>query len=122
MNKVMLAGYVQGEPEHREMQGGKTFYVVKVVTTRYFKDEAHEDVIEVSCFGRAAKAVEQYVANGSQVIVEGNVRSKAWKDKFFLSINAETITPVEALGGDEPKKKTELAVGDLSLEDDDILF
>lgn len=122
MNRVFIAGYLRGEPEFHESQKGTSFYVVKIVTVRYFKDEAHEDVIEVTCFGKSAKVAEQYLVDGIRVVMEGRISSRAYKDRNYLSITAETITPVEAFGGAEPKKKTELAVEELSLEDDDIPF
>lgn len=122
MNRVMLAGYVLGEPDRRDMAGGKSFYVIKVVTTRYFKNEPNLDTIEISCFGRAAKVAEEYLRDGLKVVVEGSVRSREWKDKTFLSVVADTITPVEALGGEEPKKNQELSEDELSLDSDDIPF
>jgi hypothetical protein len=122
MNKVFLAGYMQGEPEFHESQKGTSFYVVKIAVTRYFKEVPEVSVIEVSCFGRCAKAAEQYLADGTKVIIEARVASRVYKDKTYISLMADNITPVEALGGDEPKKKTELTIDELSLEDDDIPF
>jgi single-strand DNA-binding protein len=78
-----------------------------VATTDRYKDKQTGDMKEitewhrVSMFGKLAEITGQYVKKGSQVYIEGSLRTRKWTDsagveKYSTEIKAETM---QMLGG-----------------------
>ena len=87
VNKVIIVGNLGKDPETRFLPDGKAVCNFSVATTDTWKDKATGDKKEatewhrVSCFGRLAEICGEYLKKGSQVYVEGKLRTRKWQDK-----------------------------------------
>jgi single-strand DNA-binding protein len=86
VNKVILIGNLGRDPEMRYLPSGDAVANLRVATTDKFKDK-NGDMQEqtewhsVAFFGRQAEVCGQYLKKGSQVYVEGSLRTRKWQDK-----------------------------------------
>ena len=87
VNKAIIVGNLGKDPETRFLPDGKAVCNFSVATTDTWKDKASGDKKEatewhrVSCFGRLAEICGEYLKKGSQVYVEGKLRTRKWQDK-----------------------------------------
>ena len=87
INKAIIVGNVGQDPEVRYMPSGSAVAEVSVATTESWKDKQTGDKQErtewhrVTFFGRLAEIVGEYVRKGSQIYVEGSIRTEKWQDK-----------------------------------------
>lgn len=86
LNKVQLIGNLGSTPEIRLTQSQKKVAVVSLATTRSFRNDRDQRIEEtewhrVTFFGRLAEIVEQYATTGSQIYVEGRLKTDSWQDK-----------------------------------------
>ena len=87
INKVILVGNLGGDPETRALPSGDPVANVSVATTDSWKDKQSgqtQDRTEwhrVVFFGRLAEIVGEYLHKGSQVYIEGSLRTRKWQDK-----------------------------------------
>lgn len=86
VNKVILVGNLGGDPEMRYMPSGDAVANFSLATTDKFKDKtgAMQEVTEwhkIAFFGKLAEVCGQYLKKGSQVYVEGSLRTRKWQDK-----------------------------------------
>lgn len=107
LNKVHIIGNLGKDPETRYMPNGDAATNITVATTDKWKDKATGEAKEtvewhrVSFFGKLAEIAGQYLKKGSQVYVEGSLRTRKWKDKdgqdrYTTEIRADTM---QMLGG-----------------------
>ena len=86
LNKVLLIGNLGRDPETRYMPDGGAITNVSIATTSQWKDKNGEkqeatEWHRVSFFGRLAEIAGEYLKKGSQVYVEGRIRTRKWTDK-----------------------------------------
>ena len=86
VNKVVLVGHVGADPEVRTLPSGDPVANVSVATSDRRPDGkgAHVETTEwhrVAVYGKQADVVRQYVRKGTQVYVEGKLRTSVWKDR-----------------------------------------
>ena len=86
VNKVILVGNLGRDPEMRYLPSGEAVANLAIATTDKFKNKAGEMVEQtewhrVSFFGRTAEVCGQYLKKGSQVYVEGSIRTRKYTDK-----------------------------------------
>ncbi|WP_332775380.1 single-stranded DNA-binding protein [Polaromonas sp.] len=87
VNKVIIVGNLGRDPETRSFPNGDQVANVTIATTDRYKDKATGEMKEitewhrVSFFGRLAEIAGQYLRKGSQVYVEGSLRTRKWTDK-----------------------------------------
>ncbi len=87
INKVILVGNLGADPESRTTPGGLTVTNIRVATTEKRKDRQSGDFIEetewhrVVMFDRLAEVAREYLRKGSQVYIEGQIRTNKWQDK-----------------------------------------
>jgi len=86
VNKVILIGNLGRDPEVRYMPEGGAVTNVSVATTDTWKDKSGErqertEWHRVAFFGRLAEIAGEYLKKGSQVYVEGSLRTRKWQDK-----------------------------------------
>lgn len=87
VNKVILVGNLGADPETRYMPSGDAITNIRIATTDRWKDKASGEMKEatewhrVAFFGRLAEIAGQYLKKGSQVYVEGRIRTRKWQDK-----------------------------------------
>jgi single-strand DNA-binding protein len=87
VNKVIIVGNLGKDPEVRSFPSGDRVANVTIATTDKWKDKQSNEMREATEWhrvvfnGRLAEIVEQYLRKGSQVYVEGSLRTRKWTDK-----------------------------------------
>ena len=87
VNKVIIVGNLGADPETRYMPSGEAVTNIRVATTDRWKDKASGEMKEatewhrIAFFGRLAEISGEYLKKGSQVYVEGKLRTRKWQDK-----------------------------------------
>lgn len=107
INKVILIGNLGKDPETRYMPSGSAVTNLRIATTENFKDRESGEQQErtewhsVAMFGKLAEIAAEYLKKGSQVYIEGRLRTRKWqdkegKDRYSTEIIADQM---EMLGG-----------------------
>lgn len=106
VNKVILIGNLGADPEIRHLDGGSTIARFNIATTEAYNNKNGERVEQtewhrIEMWDNLAKIAEQYLKKGSQVYIEGKLRTEAWKDKEGLDRTTLRIrvTNMTLLGG-----------------------
>jgi single-strand DNA-binding protein len=87
INKVILIGHLGADPESRAMPSGMTVANLRLATTESWKDKQSGEQQErtewhnVALFGRLGEIAAEYLRKGSQVYIEGRLRTRKWQDK-----------------------------------------
>lgn len=87
VNKVILVGNLGRDPETRYSPDGAAMTNISVATTSQWKDKGTGEKREetewhrVAFFGRLAEIAGEYLRKGSQVYIEGRLRTRKWQDK-----------------------------------------
>jgi single-strand DNA-binding protein len=87
VNKVIIVGNLGNDPETRYMPSGSAVTNLSVATNESWKDKQtgeQKDRTEwhkVAMFGRLAEIAAEYLRKGSQVYIEGKLRTRKWQDK-----------------------------------------
>lgn len=107
VNKVILIGNLGADPELRSFPNGDRVCNLRLATTDSWKDKASGEKREatewhrVVLYRKLAEIAGQYLRKGSQVYLEGRIRTRKWKDKdgqdrYSTEIEANELT---MLGG-----------------------
>jgi single-strand DNA-binding protein len=102
VNKVIIVGNLGRDPETRYMPSGDAVTNITVATTDRYKDKQSGEMKEatewhrISFFGKLAEISGQYLKKGSQVYVEGSLRTRKYTDKdgvekYATEIRADTM-------------------------------
>lgn len=87
LNKVQLIGNLGRDPEMRSFPSGDQVASVTIATTEKWKDKQtgeakeHTEWTRVQFGGKLAEIVGQYLRKGSQVYVEGSLKTRRYSDK-----------------------------------------
>jgi single-strand DNA-binding protein len=87
INKVILIGNLGADPETRAMPSGTTVANLRIATSESWRDKQSGEQQErtewhrVALFGRLAEIAAEYLRKGSQVYIEGSLRTRKWQDK-----------------------------------------
>jgi single-strand DNA-binding protein len=87
INKVILVGNCGKDPETRYMPSGGAVTNVSIATSEGWKDKQTGETKErtewhnVVFFNRLAEIAGEYLKKGSQIYVEGSLRTRKWQDK-----------------------------------------
>jgi single-strand DNA-binding protein len=102
VNKVIIVGNLGKDPEMRSFPSGDQVANVTIATTDRWKDKQSGEMKEATEWhrvvfnGRLAEIVGQYLRKGSQVYVEGSLRTRKWTDqsgvdKYTTEIRADQM-------------------------------
>lgn len=115
VNKVILVGNLGKDPETRYAPSGDAICNITLATTDTWRDKATGEKREatewhrVAFFGKLAEIAGQYLRKGSQVYVEGSLRTRKWQDKdgqdrYATEIRADEMKMLGSRpGGGEPR-------------------
>ena len=87
VNKVILVGNLGRDPETRTFPNGDQVCNVTLATTDKWKDKQSGEMREATEWhrlvfnGRLAEIAAQYLRKGSQIYVEGQIRTRKYNDK-----------------------------------------
>lgn len=117
VNKVILIGHLGKDPETRYMPNGDQVTNITVATSEQWTDKATNEKKEatewhrVVFFRRLAEIAGQYLKKGSQVYLEGKLKTRKWQDKegqdrYTTEIHADSLKMLskrpEGAGGAAP--------------------
>jgi single-strand DNA-binding protein len=116
VNKVIVVGNLGRDPETRYMPDGGAITNVSVATSFQWTDKASGEKKEetewhrVVFRGKLAEVAGEYLKKGSQVYVEGRLRTRKWQDKegqekYTTEIIADRMQMLGSRGGaGEPRE------------------
>lgn len=86
VNKSIIIGRLGNDPEISYTADGKAVAKLSVATSEKWKDKQGQqqertEWHRISAFGRLAEIMGEYLRKGSQVYIEGKLRTNRWKDK-----------------------------------------
>ncbi|HBO9008104.1 TPA: single-stranded DNA-binding protein [Pseudomonas aeruginosa] len=110
VNKAIIIGNCAGDPETRYMPNGNAVTNVTVVTNETWKDkqtgqqQERAEFHRVVFFGRLAEIAGEYLRKGSQVYVEGSLRTRKWQgqdgqDRYTTEVIVDMHGQMQMLGG-----------------------
>jgi len=110
INKVILVGNLGQDPETRYMPSGSAVTNFTVATNESWKDKQTGEQKErtewhrVAMFNRLAEIAAEYLRKGSQVYIEGKLRTRKWQDKdgqdrYTTEIIADEMQMLGGRGG-----------------------
>ena len=117
VNKVIIVGNLGADPETRYLPSGEAVTNIRVATTDRWKDKQSGEMKEatewhrIAFFGRLAEVAGEYLKKGSQVYVEGALRTRKWQDKegqdrYSTEIRADVMQMLgRREGGGEPRSQ-----------------
>jgi single-strand DNA-binding protein len=101
LNKVMIIGNAGKDPEIRHLDNGVSVVTLPVATTERYRDKNGETKEQtewhnVVFWRQLAEFTEKYVKKGSQLFIEGRLRTRSWEDqsgnkKYVTEIVADNI-------------------------------
>src|SRR5712664_1107655 len=111
VNKVILVGNLGRDPETRYNPEGGAITNISIATTDTWKDKASGEKQErtewhrVVFFSRLAEIAGEYLKKGSQVYVEGSLRTRKWQDKEGKERTTTEIVAerMQMLGSGQPR-------------------
>ncbi len=87
VNKVILVGNLGQDPEIRYMPNGGAVANITLATSESWRDKQtgeNKEITEwhrVVLFGKLAEVAGEYLRKGSQVYIEGQLRTRKWQDQ-----------------------------------------
>lgn len=107
INKVILVGNLGNDPDVKYTQTGTTVTTISVATSEAWKDKQTGEQQErtewhrVKFFGRLAEVAGEYLRKGSQVYIEGSIRTEKYTDKNGIERYSTDViaNEMQMLGG-----------------------
>jgi single-strand DNA-binding protein len=81
VNKVILLGRLGNDPEVRTTQNGTMVATLSIATNDGMGENITTEWHRVVVFGKTAEIIQRYASKGSQLFVEGRLRTNKWQDK-----------------------------------------
>ena len=121
MNKVILIGRLGQDPELKYVGKNETAVVnISLATSEKYKNKAGDQVDDtqwhnLTFWSRTAEILEQYCTSGSQIYVEGKLKTESWEDddentryttKIIVSVLQLLDKPAETSNPKPGKSKT----------------
>lgn len=103
VNKVILVGNLGADPEVRYMPNGGAVANITLATSETWRDKTSGEMKEqtewhrIVLFGKLAEVAGEYLRKGSQVYIEGQLRTRKWTDQ--AGIEKYTTEVVVNVGG-----------------------
>lgn len=102
LNKVFLIGNVGKDPDVRHLEGGASVASFTLATTERFRERGSGETKELTewhnivAWRQLADLAENFIRKGSQIFVEGRIRSRSWDDqngqkRYVTEILADSI-------------------------------
>ena len=106
MNKVILIGHLGRDPEMRYTPSGQAVTSFSIATSYGKGDNKSTEWFNCSAWEKQADLCNQYLRKGSQVYVEGRIRSREYevdgKPRFSMDV---AVNQVQFLGSARPISK-----------------
>ena len=110
VNKVMLIGHLGQNPEVRYLPNGGAVANMTLATSETWRDKQSGEVREktewhrVTLYGKLAEVAGEYLSKGSQVYIEGQLRTRKWQDtngqdRYTTEVVVDVSGTLQMLGG-----------------------
>lgn len=110
VNKVILLGNLGQDPEIRYMPNGGAVANITLATSESWRDKTTGEQKEatewhrVILFGKLAEVAGEYLRKGSQIYIEGKLRTRKWQDqsgqdKYTTEVIVNVGGVMQMLGG-----------------------
>jgi single-strand DNA-binding protein len=110
INKVILVGNLGADPDTRYMPSGKAVTNIRVATSESWKDKQTGDMQErtewhsIVMYDKLGEIAAEYLRKGSQVYIEGKIRTRKWqdkegKDRYTTEVIADQMQMLGGRGG-----------------------
>ncbi|EGT4427679.1 single-stranded DNA-binding protein [Cronobacter sakazakii] len=121
VNKVILVGNLGQDPEVRYMPNGGAVTSLRLATSESWRDKQTGEMKEVTewhsvvLYGKLAEVAGEYLRKGSQVYIEGQLRTRKWQDqsgqdRYSTEVVVNVGGTMQMLGGkqqsDQPKQQS----------------
>lgn len=118
INKVILVGNLGADPETRYTASGSAITNIRIATSESWRDKASGELQErtewhrVVFFNRLAEIAGEYLRKGSQVYVEGTLRTRKWQDqsgqdRYTTEVVANEMQMLGSRGGDTMERPSQ---------------
>lgn len=87
VNKAIIVGNLGNDPEMRYLPSGNAVTTISVATSETWTDkntgqpQERTEWHRIEAFGKLAEIMGQYLRKGSQVYIEGSIRTDKWTDQ-----------------------------------------
>lgn len=106
VNRVILLGHLGKDPETRHLPGEIKLVAAPLATSESYKDKDGNRVEKtewhnLEFWGLKAQIAEKYLSKGSQIYIEGRIKTESWQDKDGNNRKTTkiTVTDFTMLGG-----------------------
>lgn len=107
INKVIILGRLGNDPEMRTMPNGDSVSKISVATSEEWTDKQtgekkqNTEWHNIIAFRKLAEIIGQYLKKGSQVYVEGKLKTRKWQDqhgqdRWTTEIVADTLQMLDS--------------------------
>lgn len=100
INKVFLIGHVGNKPVVKEGKTGNKYATFSIATNSGYGDKRVTEWHSLTCFGKQAEFVEQYLDKGMMIFIEGHIQYESFekdgKKSKSTKIIAETVKIVSS--------------------------
>ncbi|MBN2481842.1 MAG: single-stranded DNA-binding protein [Bacteroidales bacterium] len=113
VNKVILVGHVGQDPDVRYLDNNTPVCNIRLATTEFYKNKNGERVSStewhnVVLWRGLAEVTDKYVKKGSQLYIEGKLRTRSWDDKDNNKrYTTEIVADVMQMLGKRPDDSTQ---------------
>ena len=115
VNKCIILGNLGNDPEVKQTASGSAIANLTVATSESWNDKATGEKKEITewhrvvLFGKLAEVAGEYLRKGSQVYIEGQLRTRKWTDqagqeKYTTEIVVGMNGVMQMLGGKQESK------------------
>ena len=116
VNKAIIVGNLGQDPQTRYMPSGSAVTNISIATSEKWKDKQTGEPRErtewhrVAAFGRLAEIMAEYLRKGSQVYIEGKLRTRKWDKDGQTHYTTEIIADqMRMLGGKQNQQQPSTA-------------
>lgn len=113
INKVILVGNLGQDPEVRYMPNSNAVTTLSIATSESWRDKQTGEMKEqtewhrVVLFGKLAEVASEYLRKGSQVYIEGQLRTRKWQDqhgqdRYSTEVVVNVNGSMQMLGSRQP--------------------
>ena len=113
VNKVILVGNLGSDPENKYLPSGSSVSEFSVATTRAWKNrdsgqqQEETEWHRITAFGSQAEICGEYLRKGSQVYIEGRLKTDKWQDqqgntRYTTKVVMENMQMLGGRGGSAP--------------------
>ncbi len=132
INKVILVGNLGRDPEVRYMPNSNAVTTLSIATSESWRDKQTGEMKEqtewhrVVLFGKLAEVASEYLRKGSQVYIEGQLRTRKWqdqhgRDRYSTEVVVNVNGSMQMLGVVSTRAAPPLNTGALNSRDGDNL-